>query len=122
MLVHGRHCCVRDWARDAAVQTEARTMRITLSWTRGVELNKMGGKMWGREEPWELGGGGACSERVVGQVPPSRPSCGHFGALDRDEAVAVGQDSGVGAMCQISSPDHCPSPFTVSRCPNTSGL
>lgn len=48
-------------------------MRITSSWTRGVRVNRMGG-----ESPGELGGGGACLERVLGQVPPSRPSCGQF--------------------------------------------
>jgi hypothetical protein len=47
-------------------------------------------------------------ERVVGQVLPSRPSCGHFRALDRDEA-----GSGVGAMCQISSSDHRPLFFSL---------
>lgn len=30
-------------------------------------------------------------ERVLGQVPPSRPSCGHLRALDRDAAGSVGQ-------------------------------
>lgn len=83
-------------------------MRITSSWARGIKVNRMGGKAQGGESLGELGEGGVCLERVVGQVPPRRPSSGHFRALDRDEPGTVEQGSSVGAVCQISSSDHYP--------------
>lgn len=97
-------------------------MRITSSWARGVKVNRMGGKAQGGESLGELGEGGACLERVVGQVPPRRPSSGRFRALDRDEPGTVEQGSGVELCARSAALTTIPSLLTVSRCPNMSGL